>query len=295
MRFGVHVSIRGKIADAVERAASRGCETFQIFSRNPRGWQAKPLTDEDAALFRERRKEAGLAPAAVHTLYLMNLASPDDALYAKSIKSFGTDLERATKLGVEYLVAHLGNYKESSPEAGVNRVVKAINTVLKPGGAGEPKLLFENTVGAGTQVGEKISELAELFDRTKVKERVGLCFDTCHAFAAGYNVATKKGLDGFLKQIDDAFGLEMLMLVHLNDCKGDLGSRLDRHEHIGKGKMGLEAFRMIVNHPKLRHLPAIMETPMKRDPEDDLVNLATVRKLVKTKKTSTRKGTRKRR
>jgi len=247
MRFGVHVSIRGKIADAVERAASRGCETFQIFSRNPRGWQAKPLTDEDAALFRERRMAAGLTPAAVHTLYLMNIASPDDALYAKSIKSFETDLERATKLGVEYLVAHLGNYKESTPRSGVNRVVKAINRVLKPGGAGEPKLLFENTVGAGTQVGEKISELAEL------------------------------------------------MLVHLNDCKGDLGSRLDRHEHIGKGKMGLEAFRMIVNHPKLRHLPAIMETPMKRDPEDDLMNLATVRKLAKTKKPSTRKRTRKKR
>ena len=279
MRLGVHVSIAGKLYEAVERAEALGCETMQIFSRNPRGWKISPLAKSDIDEFKKRRKEAGISPLFVHIPYLINLASPEKELLHKSLEAYIEDIRRADSLGAEFFVTHLGSHKGKGEEFGIETFSHALNTVLA---RTAPKLiiLLENTSGAGNWLGGDVGHLGSIIARIEKKSKVGMCFDTCHAYAAGYDISKKEGFDETIKRLDKEIGLDRLFLIHLNDSKGKLGSHLDRHEHIGEVEIGLKGFKMILNHLGLKDTPLILETP-KKDSERDSKNLNVVRKIIK--------------
>ena len=276
MRIGVHVSIAGSIDEAIDRAAATGSETIQIFSRNPRGWSSKPLVKSEVKEFRRKRKEKDIWPVLVHIPYLINLATPKEKLFKLSVDSYIEDIARADELGAEYFVTHLGAHTGSGEEAGLKRFCDGLNTVIRES---KPKtmILLETCAGQGSSLGHKFEHIAYMLDRIK-SGNIGVCIDTCHIFVAGYDIATKKGLDDTLKRFDKLIGLKRLKAVHLNDAKGNLGSNLDRHEHIGKGKIGLAGMKLILTHPKLKDLPFVMETP-KETEKSDVINIRTARKL----------------
>ncbi len=279
IRVGCHVSIGGNIYESVDRAAALGCETMQIFSRNPRGWQVKLLSEADAEEFKRRRKAKGISPLVVHIPYLINLASPEEKLYKRSIAAYIEDVERADTLGAEYFNTHVGNHKGMGEDFGLDRLGEALDTIIE---RSKPKvmILLENTAGSGTELGYTFEHFQGVIKRVKRKDMVGLCLDTCHAYAAGYDVATKKGLEATLGEIDSSIGLKKLKVIHANDSKAPLGSHIDRHEHIGQGRIGTEGFRVLTHHPVLRELPFILETP-KKSPTDDPMNLAKLRQIYK--------------
>ncbi|MBA7575697.1 putative endonuclease 4 [subsurface metagenome] len=279
MKVGVHVSIAGKIYESVDRAKRLGCDTFQIFSRSPRSWQTKELKKAEAEEFKKRRKDVKIAPVIVHIPYLINLASPLNPLYQRSISAYIEDIKRAEILGANYFVTHIGNHKGKGEEYGISRIISALNQIIsqtKP----HLKILLENTAGAGTVLGYNFAQIAAIIKGIKGTKYFGLCLDTAHAYAAGYNIATEKGLEETLEEIDELIGLNKLFLIHANDSKTALGSRVDRHEDIGKGEIGRKGFVFIVNHPTLRPLPFILETPKKR-PNEDVENLKIIRALEK--------------
>ncbi|MBI2400127.1 MAG: deoxyribonuclease IV [Deltaproteobacteria bacterium] len=263
----MHTSIAGGLYKSVERAAALGCGCMQIFGRNPRSWIYNPLPAHEAGLFRAARKEASLWPVAVHTNYLINLCSPDDGIYYKSIDIFQKELGIAEAIGM-------------GSDFAIRRVGQALKEAARGGLGIETMILLENTSGAGYGFGSDLLHIGEIIKGAASDGRkIGLCLDTCHAFTAGYSFSRPVEVAGFLKKIDEAVGLENLKVIHLNDSKGAFHSNLDRHEHIGKGKIGLEAFRLLLNHPDIREIPMILETPKKTD-KDDPMNLATVRGLL---------------
>lgn len=276
MRIGVHVSIAGRIDEAIDRACALGCETIQIFSRNPRGWKSRPLVQEEVEAFKRKRKEKDIRPVLVHIPYIINLATPKDKLWKISIDSYAEDIIRTDTLGAEYFITHLGAHTGSGEETGLKRFCQGLNVAIKKA---KPKtmLLLETCAGQGSTLGHKFEHIRYIFDNIKT-ENIGVCLDTCHIYVAGYDVATKNGLENTLKKFNTIIGLENLKAVHFNDAKGDLGSNLDRHEHIGKGKIKEEGMKRIITHPKLRHLPFVMETP-KKTPKDDPMNIKTARRL----------------
>ena len=278
MRFGFHLSIGGGLSSVIEHALELGCETAQIFSRNPRGWKAKPLAENDRSLA-TRAAAAGIEPLIVHMPYLPNLATPDPKMYQKSVDALTEEIKRCQFLGVPYLVTHLGKRKDSPLEAGIERVTAALNRAIEETqkGSMDVMLLLENTAGQGTEVGTSLEELAEILAGVEQEERIGLCLDTAHAFEAGMPIHTTRGLDDTLNRLNALLGMEKLKAIHLNDSKTPFSSRVDRHWHIGEGEMGLEAFKGIIGHPALQGLPAIMETP--GEDEWDRKNLATVLRL----------------
>ncbi|MBI5050792.1 MAG: deoxyribonuclease IV [Nitrospirae bacterium] len=277
MNLGVHVSIAGKIYEAVDRARELGCSAMQIFSRNPRGWRLSDLDPRDIKEFKRRRKEAKISPLSIHIPYVVNLASPKKYLYRNSIRTYIEDVKEADLLEADYFVTHTGSHMKSGEEAGLKRLSEALNIIISES---KPNclILLENTAGSGYWLGYKFQHHKRIIERVQDKQRIGLCLDTCHAYAAGYNLATEKGLKDTLNELDDLIGLERLRLIHINDCNAPLGSHLDRHEHIGKGGIGEEGFRAILHHPKLKRLPFILETP-KKSPQDDPMNLAKVKKI----------------
>ena len=279
MKLGVHVSIAGHIYEAVDRAAQLGCNTFQIFSRNPRGWAVTKLDPKDVQEFKRRRKEKNIVPVVVHIPYLINLCSPVEGLWRRSVKAYIDDIKRADMLGAEYFVTHLGSHKGKGEEFGISRFSSGLNEAMEKA---TPKLmiLLENTAGSGDWLGYKFEHLKAIINKIKDKKRIGICLDTAHTFEAGYDVKTKSGFDATLRKIDSIVGLDKIKVIHLNDSKTKMGSNADRHWHIGKGEIGLDGMRTILNHPKLKDLPFILETP-KEDPKADPTNLATVRKLIK--------------
>ncbi|MDV2481610.1 deoxyribonuclease IV [Methanoculleus sp. Wushi-C6] len=275
---GCHISIAGSIDRAVGRAREAGCETFQIFSRNPRGWKAKDLEPGPVDAFRKALDASGLGPVVDHMPYLPNPASPDDEIYEKSVAALTNELQRCDLLGIPYLVTHLGHHRGAGTEGGQERVIAAANRALAAAGADGVTLLLENTAGEKNSVGSTVADLARIVDGIDERGEIGLCFDTCHAFAAGYDLRTAEGVDALFGEIDDLIGLSNLRIIHLNDCKGDLGSGLDRHEHIGLGSIGEEGFRHILRHPAVRSLPLICETPVD-ERRGDGGNIAKVREL----------------
>ncbi len=278
MKFGFHISISGGFGKVVQRAEARGCETIQLFSRNPRGWRYSPLKEPQVKKFVKDRDTSGIDPLFIHLPYLPNLASPKPDLLRISTFALEEELRRAKILGAGFVVAHMGARLNSSLEEAVSRIADSINTAFD--GVGKNViLLLENTAGEGTEVGDSFSVMGSVLKAIDDKDRVGVCLDTAHAFEAEYNLSTKEGLDDTLEELDDTIGLNRLYLLHLNDSKTPLGSHRDRHWHIGEGYIGLEGFRNIVNHPLLMHLPGIMETPRRSD-EDDVRNMTTVRELV---------------
>ncbi|NLA38493.1 MAG: deoxyribonuclease IV [Methanomicrobiales archaeon] len=278
VRVGCHVSIAGSIDLAVGRALERGCDTFQIFSRNPRGWKAKDLDPGVVDAFRAAVDAAGIGPVVDHMPYLPNPASPDDAIYEKSVTALTGELERCSLLGIPFLVTHLGHHRGAGTDAGQERIIAAIDRALADAGEGDVMLLLENTAGEKNSMGSSIAELALIREGIDSRERIGICFDTCHAFAAGYDLRTTDAVGAVFGELDDLIGLEHIRVIHLNDSKGDLGGGLDRHEHIGLGAIGEEGFRHILRHPAVRALPLICETPVD-ERRDDAGNIEKVREL----------------
>jgi deoxyribonuclease-4 len=276
VKVGVHVSIAGSLDLAVDRAKDAGCDVFQMFSRNPRGWGFKPMSEDDGALFRQKIKTTGLLPVD-HMPYLPNLASPKNEIWEKSVQTLAAELDRCGRLGIPYLVTHLGHHLGDGIVGGRARVIKAVNATLALSESGT-MLLLENTAGEKNSVGSSFEHVGAILAGLSDDKRIGVCFDTCHAFAAGYELRTGEGITATLAQFDEQVGLSRLRVIHLNDTKGDLGSGLDRHEHIGMGFIGEDGFRRILHNPVFARLPLICETPVD-DRRDDRGNIAKVREL----------------
>jgi deoxyribonuclease IV len=277
--LGVHVSISGSIYESIDRAQKLGCTAMQIFSRNPRGWRQGGLDLKDVAEFKLRRKKSDIEVVAVHVPYLTNLAAGRDELYKHSIESYIEDIRDTALLGAQYLVTHMGSHKDITLSDGIARFTKALNVIIKETVGLPVKLLLENTSGSGSWLGSTFSDHRKIFEGVEDKSRLGVCLDTAHVFAAGYDIRKPEVFDDLLEEIDTAVGKESLKLIHLNDSMADLGSKIDRHQHLGKGFIGLKAFKHIVNHPRLKKTAFILETP-KDTPRADVLNLNRVRRLL---------------
>ncbi len=278
MRVGVHTSIAGALENAAHHARKIGCDTFQMFSANPRGWKTLDPEPEQCERFREARAGYGLAPVVVHDNYLINLASADPRIREKSIAAFRREIARAVALGAEFLVTHPGSAKGSSASEAIATCVESLRGAARGLNLDGLRILVENTAGQGSAIGRTFEEVAEIIAGTERDLPMGACIDTAHSFEAGYAIHTPDGLDQMVKQLDATIGLENVRVIHANDSKTAFGSHADRHEHIGKGKIGAKAFGRIVRHPKLREIPFICETPIDR-PGDDKRNLRVMRKL----------------
>lgn len=278
MRIGVHTSVAGHIYEAVDRALALGCQTMQIFSRDPRQWRRGRVSPEDIDEFKRRREKSGIYPVFSHIPYLVNLASPYKVLYRDSIKAYIEDIKETEALGIEYLVTHMGSHKESGEDVGLKRITSALNKILDRTKKSPVKILLENTCGSGSWLGYKFEHQRRVIDGIEHKERVGICFDTCHGFAAGYDLSTPEGAKETISQLDKIVGLDSLKLIHLNDSRDRLNSRRDRHQHIGKGEIGREGLRGLLRDRRLKNTAFILETPKETETSDKR-NLALARKL----------------
>jgi deoxyribonuclease-4 len=273
----MHVSITGTIDQAADRAKELGLQTFQMFTRNPRGWKFRKLDEEEVNEFKRKAQLYSLTPLVSHMPYLPNLSSPRKVIYNKSLKSLNAELDRCATLGIPYVVTHLGSHLGKGADIGLEKLVAAVNQGLSHNKS-DVMLLLENTAGTKNSMGSTFEEMKRIFDGVENKERVGVCFDTAHAFAAGYDLRTSEGVNSTLTKFDSVLGVRLLRVVHLNDSKGELGSGRDRHEHIGLGYIGEPGFRAFLHHTAVRDLPLIMETPIDSR-RDDVGNLQKVREL----------------
>lgn len=288
IRVGFHVSIAGGISNSVDNASKIGCSAFQIFSRNPRGWDAKPLGDEDVKNFRAKLAKSSISQESVlvHMPYLPNLASPDGELYRKSVDTLTAEILRCGALGIPYLVIHLGSHLGKGTESGIGQLVKGCNYALEHSRHKQKKknvsvrILLENMAGQKNSIGSTFEEIRVILDKLTGDGLFGVCLDTCHAFAAGYDLRKKEDVEKMLDHFYSSVGSKELKALHLNDSKGDLNCKVDRHEHIGLGKIGNAGFEALLNHKSLISLPMIMETPVD-DNRGDIENLKTVLELAK--------------
>jgi len=278
--LGAHMSISGGLHLAVERALSVDCRALQIFTKNASQWRAKPLSVNAVASFREAWEQSGLTTVFAHDSYLINLASPDPPLLRKSITALGDELERAERLGLPFVVSHPGAHKGDGEEQGLERVARSLDVVHREHPDLDVKVLLETTAGQGTSLGFRFEHLAGIIDRVEQPERLGVCLDTCHIFAAGYDLRTAGNYDRTMAEFGRVVGFDRLLALHVNDSKKDLGSRVDRHEHIGEGALGLEAFRCLMNDKRLQTIPKVLETRKGPDLEEDRRNLGRLRSLV---------------
>lgn len=281
-RFGAHMSVAGGLHRAFEAGVAAGCDCLQIFVKNQRQWRAAPLSDTAIREFQQAQSATGLAPVVAHASYLINLASPSDSLRKRSADALRDELERCEALRVSHLVFHPGAYLDSTPSEGMQRIADEINGIHRRCAGFTSGLLLEVTAGQGTTLGRTFAELAEIIEKTEESARVGVCLDTCHLLAAGYDITSQEGYDAMIGELDRTVGLERVRCIHMNDSKNPLGSRLDRHEHIGKGCIGSAGFRRIVSDERWRDLPMILETPKGTNPAGrdwDRVNLAALRRL----------------
>jgi deoxyribonuclease IV len=290
LRVGVHTSIAGGLPKAVESAAAKGCDGFQIFARNPRGWMARELGRDEVCAFRDARERANLWPLAVHSVYLINPAAQDPLVLERSRRAFREEIERALQLGADYLVVHPGNPVSAPADVGIMTAVETIREAtrdlrlqgasMNASGAGKPNgltILIENTAGQGSSIGchfEQIADMLGMLDGLPV----GVCLDTAHTFAAGYDIATARGLKATMRLIEQSFGFERIRLIHCNDSKAPCGARVDRHQHIGLGHIGAKAFRRLTHTLKFRRIPFILETPVDGE-RDDRWNINRLREL----------------
>lgn len=285
VQVGFHVSIAGGLQNAVDNALKIGCTAFQIFTRNPRGWAEKVLDARDVQMFKLKLGHSGINSdaVAVHMPYLPNLSAPNSELYKKSIDSLISELQRCVRLEIPNLVIHLGSHLGSGPQNGIDQLVNSVNTAtdhFKSSGrkSGKVTFLLENSAGQKNSIGSKLEDIRSILDKISSKN-VGICMDTCHAFAAGYDLRSEKKNDDFVDKFDSVIGLEKLRLIHLNDSQKDIGSHIDRHEHIGLGKIGVKGMSAILKNRKLKGKPIIMET--KEDSiRNNLDNLRVVLELV---------------
>jgi deoxyribonuclease-4 len=278
MRLGAHMSISGGVEKAVVRGQEVGCEAIQIFTKNSNQWKAKPLTNTEVKAFREACEAAGIGPVIAHSAYLINLAAPDEALYEKSIQASLDELQRCEALDIRSLVIHPGAHLGTGEEQGLERIAAAIDRIHRELPKLQAALTLEVTAGQGTVLASKFEHFAAILEQVDEPERLGFCLDTCHLLAAGYDFRTRQGYDQMMQAWDDLVGIERIRAVHLNDSKKDLGSRVDRHEHIGEGYIGTQGFAWLLDDPRLAHLPMVLETP--KEDNADVRNLAMLRSLI---------------
>jgi len=278
--LGAHQSIAGGVENALSRGQEAGCDTIQIFVKTPNRWVSKPIAGENVIAFREAVDETGIWPVFAHSLYLINLATPDDALWHKSLDALVDDLERCEQLGLPGLVIHPGSHMGSGEGEGIVRIAAALDAAHARLPGYGVQVWLEVTAGQGAHLGYAFAQLRAMIAAVKEPERLGICFDTAHAFAAGYELRTQDGYEATWREFDETLSLERLKAIHLNDSKKELGSRVDRHEHIGKGLLGLEPFRFLLNDPRFRGVPMTLETEKSPDLAEDKENLALLRSLV---------------
>lgn len=278
--FGTHASASGGVDKALQRAVDVGATSCQIFAKNERQWRAKPLDPAVVERFHEERERTGIRQMVVHDSYLINLASPKEDIHEKSMEAFQDELERCQTLDIRYLVTHPGAHTGSGVDEGIRKFADSLNRLFDALPDNTTITCLETTAGQGTTLGRSFEEIAAIIELVEDKDRVGVCFDTCHTFAAGYDIRTVEGVTSVLDEFDRVIGIDTLKVLHLNDSKNPLGSNKDRHDHIGEGLIGLEGFRGIVNDPRLKGLPGILETEKDPDGEHDRKNLETLRSLV---------------
>ena len=280
--IGAHMSIAGGIFNAILHAEKAGCATVQLFNKSNNQWAAKPLKTEEIDRFHAEAERTNISPLVSHTAYLINCASPADELYRKSVAALKIEYARCVALKIDYLVMHPGAHTGSGTEAGIKRIAEACNTVSDSYPDGPTMICFETTAGAGTIIGSTFEELREIIDLIEDDSRIGVCLDTCHIFAAGYDIRTNSGYKKVIKSFADIIGLDHVKVWHFNDAKVELGSHRDRHEHIGRGLIGKDAFGFILRDPHFRDVPKILETPKQTDGKEmDKVNLAALRRLAR--------------
>lgn len=277
IRLGMHVSISGTIDQAADRARDFGCDTFQMFTRNPRGWKYKKLDRGEVGEFKRKVGSYNLTPVVAHMPYLPNLSSSKKLIYNKSVKSLSGELDRCGTLGIPYIVTHLGSHLGEGSDIGLEKIVAAVNRALSEN-PNDVMLLLENTAGTKNSMGSSFEDIKRILDRVENRDRVGVCFDTAHAYAAGYDLHSPRGVDETLKKFNSVLGFSILKVIHLNDSQVGLGSGRDRHEHIGLGYIGEQGFRALFKHEVVRNLPFIMETPID-DRGDEKENMRKAREL----------------
>jgi deoxyribonuclease IV len=280
--FGAHLSTKGGLHHAIASASTLKCGTLQLFTKNASHWSAPPLTDEEVSAFRRAAGASSLAHLTAHDAYVINLASPNETTYAKSVNAFVDELERAEALGLDYLVTHPGSHTGSGEEAGLARAIAGYDEALARCPGFKVRVLLETTAGQGTALGYRFEHLAAILQRANTSDRMDVCFDTCHVFAAGYALASESDFTTTFQRFDDIIGLSRLKLFHVNDSAKPFGSRVDRHAGIGLGAVGIDAFRRLVTDPRFAHLPMILETPKEDENGNDMdaVNLATLRSFL---------------
>lgn len=276
--FGAHMSIAGEISLAIERGESIGCSAIQIFTKSNRQWKAKAIATEDIAAFRSAWKNSSIKSIMTHATYLINIGSPDPELAEKSVAALTEELKRSNELAIPYLVLHPGSHTNTDINECLKRIGANLDRALE-NSTSKTSILIETMAGQGTSVGHTFEQIATIIANSRHKSRIGVCFDTCHAFAAGYDFRTKHTYKQMWDDFDKTIGLQKLYAIHVNDSKGDLGSRVDRHADIGEGKIGLEAFKLLFNDPRFAAIPKVLETP-RATIEDYERNMAVVRSLI---------------
>jgi len=281
MLFGAHESIAGGIHLAVEHGKKATCDTVQVFNKSNNQWQAKELTDRDVELFFSTIEKTGVTVSSSHTSYLINLASPKPDLEKKSLKALQIEMERCSLLKIPNLVMHPGSHVGSGEEVGIAKIIDNVNRLFDRLSDNDVNLLLELTAGQGSNLGYKFEQVAEIIDGIEAKDHIGICMDTCHIFAAGYPLVNPKEYRSTIKALDDTVGLDRLKIIHTNDSRREQGSKIDRHEHIGEGHIGLDGFRNLVNDERFKDIPMIIETPKGKEFEEDIENLRKLRALVR--------------
>ncbi len=279
-RFGAHMSIAGGVDRGVARAVAVGCEALQVFTKSSNQWRARPLRDDEVAAFREGVRREQLAPVIAHDSYLINVGSPKPELWKKSLEALVEEYARCETLGIAYLVMHPGSHVGSGEEASIERIATALDDLLARFPRAKTTILLENTAGQGTNIGWRFEHLAEIRRRVRARRRIGYCIDSQHSFAAGWNLATPDGYEAWGEALERILGLERIRVLHLNDSKPECGSRVDRHEHIGRGRIGLGGFLRLVNDRRFDGMPAVIETEKGDDCAEDFENLAVLHALV---------------
>jgi deoxyribonuclease-4 len=278
--LGAHMSIAGGIGEALLRGKTVGCDCIQIFTRSTRQWAAKPLSKEEIETFKRNQLETGIDTVIAHDSYLVNLGAPDEALRKKSVKSFIDELERCEALGVPTLVTHPGSHVGTGEEKGIKTVGRSIDEAHEACRGFAVNITLEITAGQGTVLGSNFPQMAQIFDAVKESDRLRLCFDTEHAFASGYDLRSPEGYENTISELEKYIGLKRVVAFHLNDSYKDFNSKVDRHQHIGKGYLGLDAFRRVLNDRRFFGLPMCLETPKGPDLKEDIENLATLRSVL---------------
>ncbi|MEK7249391.1 MAG: deoxyribonuclease IV [Bacteroidota bacterium] len=278
--LGSHMSIAGGVHTAFERGASIGCTTMQVFVKNNNQWFGKPLTDKDISKYKTEEVKTTIAPVVAHAAYLINMCATNTDTLKKSRNAFVNELERCKAFDIKALIFHPGAHVGAGEEDGIKRIAESINIVHEKTKGFRVLSALECTAGQGSAIGYRFEHLRGIIDLVDDKKRMAVCLDTCHLFAAGYNIGTEEGWNDTIKQFDEIVGLERLVAIHTNDSKRELGSRVDRHEHIGKGMIGLSSFKMLMNDERFAQVPKLLETPKSDDLHEDVENMNTLKSLI---------------